>query len=441
MELIILLAAGGVFAVLLALNNLIKAITRAQKVGFLDLLLAFTATLIFVTAITLGSLPDAPAAPATRWGLIAAGGIAAASIVTILIELLRPQRLRGSRGLLGLFSALLIALGSVGIPYMGAYMELQQMDADAPAVAVAPTEALPAEVDVTLDATQAENATREARANALGEIVVGLLRDSVSVVAAEIDLSEIEVAQAVDDGVVLATLITENGGSVDEVIEDITPLARQALREAAAQGMLPPAFAALALSQTEFFIRLIVNGDADTLTQRLGGNAPPTLEPGIPTPTPARLVSLFTVTATVEALELPTTRTAEPTEPPTDRPTFTAEPSETREPRETPTPEQTPTPSRTRFVFNTRTPTPTLTPVTPCLAETQYNLRLRAEPDYDAETLDTIPFATTIELYGRGGATEGGAFWWQTRYEGQEGWIDGSFAIIGAACDRLPVLR
>ncbi len=115
----ILLAAGALFAALLALNNLLKAFARTRKVGLVDLLLAFMTTLIFVTAITLTSLPDAASAPATTWSLYAAAGIGAASVITLLVEVFRPQRLRGSRGLLGVFSALLIALSSVAIPFAG----------------------------------------------------------------------------------------------------------------------------------------------------------------------------------------------------------------------------------------------------------------------------------------------------------------------------------
>jgi hypothetical protein len=77
---------------------------------------------------------------------------------------------------------------------------------------------------------------------------------------------------------------------------------------------------------------------------------------------------------------------------------------------------------------------PTPRPVEVCLASVNYNLRLRTEPSRDADTLLIIPYATTINLYAR----NSDAAWWLTTYQDQEGWVDGEFLTLSAACSNLP---
>ena len=68
----------------------------------------------------------------------------------------------------------------------------------------------------------------------------------------------------------------------------------------------------------------------------------------------------------------------------------------------------------------------------------ELDLRLRAAPDRDAETLATIPFNTNVELYGQGEISAGDSRWWYTVYEGREGWLDGQYLLVGSACESLP---
>ena len=126
----------------------------------------------------------------------------------------------------------------------------------------------------------------------------------------------------------------------------------------------------------------------------------------------------------------------------TPEPTF-FEP--TRQPTRTPTPSLTPTPSRTQTLTATvgaarelrpsRTPTPTFTPVTPCLAQTLYNINLRAGPSRTSELLTTIPFDTTLPLLARSADSA----WWLTYYEGAQGWLAGEFLSLTSACETLPI--
>jgi hypothetical protein len=95
----------------------------------------------------------------------------------------------------------------------------------------------------------------------------------------------------------------------------------------------------------------------------------------------------------------------------------------------------TPQPTATRLAFATRTPTVTPTQVTPCLATTDFNLRLRALPNVEAETLIVIPFSMVIPVTAR----SADAMWWYASYEGQVGWVDGEFLTRSANCETLPV--
>jgi uncharacterized protein YraI len=69
------------------------------------------------------------------------------------------------------------------------------------------------------------------------------------------------------------------------------------------------------------------------------------------------------------------------------------------------------------------------------MATTAYNLRLRALPSTESETLTTIPFNTVILLAAR--TADSG--WWQTSYDGQTGWVDGTYLLLSQACASLPI--
>lgn len=276
MALYLLLGAGALFAALFALNNLLKLLFRRGKIGFVDLLLTFLTTLVPLAALVIAQTTDEPDANLPRAVILLGAALAAFSLILMLLELFRAQRLKGSRGILGLVSGLLLMVASVSVPFSASTINQQ---------AAAPTS--------------------------------------------------------------------------------------------------------------------LVNTAAPTLGTVIAGAG---------TPTASR-------------------RAASPT----------ASATPTLAPTETSTPRATPTSSATRFQFSTRTPTPTPTDVTPCVASVEYNLRLRAAPNAESETLLVIPFGTTVELYGRGTPSENNAFWWYTVYEGQSGWLDGQYMLVGSACDNLPL--
>jgi hypothetical protein len=128
--------------------------------------------------------------------------------------------------------------------------------------------------------------------------------------------------------------------------------------------------------------------------------------------------------------------------PPTSTPTVTLTFTATRTPTLTATPTYTRTPRPTHTATATRrpavpsrTPRPTDTPVNPCIGQVTNNLNLRAEPSTEAQLLTTIPFNTSLAVFGRNEDST----WWFVVYEGQQGWVLGEFLLVTAPCYDLPV--
>jgi len=113
-------------------------------------------------------------------------------------------------------------------------------------------------------------------------------------------------------------------------------------------------------------------------------------------------------------------------------PTATATVTQTPQPLATATPAASPT----RVRYATPTPSPTLTPFPACGATTLYNVNLRAEPALDAPIMNVIPYQSVIEVAGR---DQAGA-WWFARYDGEWGWLDGSYLTLDTDCSQAPVL-
>lgn len=260
---LLLIAIAGLFALLYGLNALLQSIRRPPRVGRFALYLAALVMMLPLVALIRLASADQPEPLALPMLLIVAAGLGVFSLIALVAEVTRPERLAGSRGVLGLGVALLLALSTVTIP-----------------------------------------ATRQ---------------------------------------VILAQL-------------------------------------------------------------------PPT--PTLPVLSLAQLQAVTT--------------TPSPTRTPF--PTFT--PSQTRTPRPV-----TATATSTPIQFPSRTPAPTETLPTPCIANTQYNVNLRAEPDTTADLVATLPFGTTVTLYGRNADST----WWYSEVEGRRGWLKGEFIIVSPACANLPV--
>lgn len=403
---LILLASGIFFAVLLLLNNLVKTIARREKVGFLDLLLVFLVTLVTLTGLIANNTAESPDPLVEQVVLWLALALIGTSVFVAILEVFRPQRLKGSRGILGIFGGVLLVISTFTVPFAAIYFTIAPNNPVSGGQNGAQSTEAAAATDELVERTERFNT---------------LFRAVRQVIAEEIEVDEVLVFTQLDEGKPLAEIVEENGGDVERVIERMSEIMKAGIREAADRGEMNALQAALLISQMDNLVRLAVNANLTDFGSRFGG----------PTPTGTRPSLLTLLTETPAATEpiLPTATA-------TTQPTLTATPSNEATPTDTNTPRPTPTPSATRFHFSTRTPTPSPTAVTPCLAEVQYNLRLRTQPSQEAETLLVIPYTTTLELYGHSADSS----WWLTTYEGQNGWVDGTYLMLSAACDLLPTL-
>ena len=120
------MGVGIIFTVLFALNNLLKTIFRRPKIGFLDLLLTFMTTLVLLASLIVAQTMNRPTGISLRSPYTSAAALAAFSLLVTLLELIRPPRLKGSRGILGIYSGLLLVVASFGVPFAAVYFSVKR---------------------------------------------------------------------------------------------------------------------------------------------------------------------------------------------------------------------------------------------------------------------------------------------------------------------------
>jgi hypothetical protein len=387
---LLLLAAGGLFALLYLLVAVVRTIRRAERISFLDTLLVFLTTLVLLAALVANRTEDTPL-PLVEAG---AGTIAlvmlALSVLIALAEWFRPQRLRQSRGVFGVGAALLVLISTLSVPFVSEYFALESPSAvsstSVPSTAVA----------------SAPSATPSGQERALS-----IFNAVVQVVAEETGLEGESILARLDTGETISRLVADSGGDLEAVIDRITTIMSDQIRQAAREARMTQAQAALALSQMELIVRLGVN-------QRLDGE---------------RFDRLFGgVEATEEA---DATETEAPTRSvPTDAPTRTPSTTPTTLPTRTPTFTVTPAPTMTGTSPPTATP-----PLATCVLVMNYNVNLRAAPDFGASVRATIPYNSVATATGR----TADSAWWFVSYEGQSGWVSADYVSVDATCSALPV--
>ncbi|HYO89460.1 MAG TPA: SH3 domain-containing protein [Candidatus Limnocylindrales bacterium] len=402
-----LIAAAVLFAAVFFIISLIKALKRSERISFWDVLLVFLVTLLPVSALLAMDATTAAGFDTERAVRLLGIGLIGASVLIALIELLRPARLRRSRGVFGLFAGLLLVVSSFSVPFVSAYFTLSALPTAAPeAVAAAPTGEATLEVEgvVSVERVRAEQLFKAIR----------------QVLAEEINVSEVEVFTQLDAGVPLADVVERNGGDVERVQTRLSEILRVAVRASAERGEISLLQGALLVSQMDLFVRFAVNSNLNSFRGFGGPN---------PTGTQTSLLILLTEAPLAPADALVTNTPAATA--PAATATTTAVPSRTTRPSVTPLPTRTARPTRTPFL--TRTPEPTPTASVTCIAVVNFNLRLRAEPNENTETLLTIPFATSILLSAR--SDDG--LWVQTEYDDQTGWVMSEYLTLGPNCDSL----
>ncbi len=256
---VILFATGLFFGLLLLLNNLIKAFSHGKTARFANALLAFLTTLLLIAALIaniISDIPDPSVDQAVRWAAI---GLLAASLLTLAIERFLRLDLKHSSALLAIFSAITIIAATFAIPFLSAYIKLQNIEQQT------------AEV-TPVAASDDPEITAEAHTEGIVERLFRAIRE---IVANEIAGDIEETFRLLDEGVPLASLIEANGGNIGSIVERLTAILSDGLREAAARGDVGSLQAALLLSQMETLVRFAVNNDINQLVDVLNiGPAP-----------------------------------------------------------------------------------------------------------------------------------------------------------------------
>ena len=64
-----------------------------------------------------------------------------------------------------------------------------------------------------------------------------------------------------------------------------------------------------------------------------------------------------------------------------------------------------------------------------------YNVNLRAAPDFAAAVRATIPYNSVVTATGR----TADSAWWYVGYEGQSGWVSADYVNVDVSCADLAV--
>lgn len=412
---VLLLIVSIICATLYGLSSLIRAFRKQRTITFIDLVLVFMMALFPLVAVVSDNREDTQFSTIEIISTLIAIGIIIGGVVIALIELSRPQRLKQSRGMLGMGTGVLM-LVMIFITFNIARVELQAEIADLPTP------------------TAGATLTFEQLGEAMFTDILTLISDETGGLSPELIMEQL------DSGVTLRKLITDNGGNVDNVVVGITDTMTGYFKQLAAEGRIETNQATAAIGSMGLIVRLALDRDFSGFLEQLengGGGMNRTPAPQIQT---ERATSAQTATSTPTSIVTHTPNvSATPTLSATPSNTFT--PTITRTPilLNTPVPlstflaTATPTPNPD----STSTPTPTRvnsTPNIPCLAVMNFNVNLRETPTSDGRIIITIPFETTVFGIGR---TSDSA-WWQVVYGDLTGWVSDDVVTVTSTCRELP---
>jgi hypothetical protein len=404
---LLLFLVGAISALLLLINNVVRTVLRHKRIRWVESFLLFLTTTTLLVGLIIDNLSEARFDLQEQLTLLVVLPLVIAHLGITIAELLRPQRLRQSRGLMTLGSVVLLLLATFSLNIVSLLIEQSST----------PLVRLPTPINVTpdfLDPCSGEAIAARATGRFFGLISeeTGLSRDQL-------------VERFAADGTIsVAALVEANGRDPAQLIQRLNAYVDELLLDLVAARCIPPIARPLALTQITPIVRDAVYNDFNTLIQgfaAFGGQQAAVTG----TPNPQQLE------ATRQALiaQIPTedTRpTATPTLSPT--PTLTPTPTITR----TPLPTFTPTPTRVRFATATPTATPTLP--NPCRATADFNVNLRDLPSLtDSRVLLTIPFQSEFDVFGPSVDGE----WWLASFNDQQGWVKDEFVSVTRACYQL----
>ena len=404
---LLLFLVGAISALLLLVNNVVRTVLRHKRIRWFELFLLFLTTTTLLVGLIVDNLSEARFDLQEQLTLLVVLPLVIAHLGITIAELLRPQRLRQSRGLMTLGSVVLLLLATFSLNIVSLLIEQSST----------PLVRLPTPINVTPDFV--DPCSGEAIAARATGRFFGLISE-------ETGLSRDQLVErfAADGTISVAALVEANGRDPAQLIQRLNVYVDELLLDLVAARCIPPIARPLALTQITPIVRDAVYNDFNTLIQgfaAFGGQQAAVTG----TPNPQQLE------ATRQALiaQIPTedTRpTATPTLSPT--PTLTPTPTITR----TPLPTFTPTPTRVRFATATPTATPTLP--NPCRATADFNVNLRDLPSLtDSRVLLTIPFQSEFDVFGPSVDGE----WWLASFNDQQGWVKDEFVSVTRACYQL----
>lgn len=398
---LLLFLFGGLAAILFIVNNIARTALRQRRIVVTEIALAFFVALLPASGLLFNNLSTATFDSFEQIIFLLIIPILIIHFGLLIVESFRPQRLRQSRGILGLGVGLVLLVANFSYNFIALNAQLGAVE----------REARPTPVNSLED--------RDPCTVAFESLFVNLLAtvgDATGLTVEEI------LQRAADDGnISLAQLVQENGGDPDLLVTELVAYLDPAARELLAQGCLEQATAGLFLSQLRFVVRRFVVDDFVTLQTFFGGA--PGSDSGDLTEDDLRATRVALLESVQQASPIPTL-TSTPTA------TLTSTPTVTR----TPFPTFTPTPTRERF--STATPTMTATLPDPCIATARFNVNLRSLPDIEnGQVVLTIPFDTVFSVF----ASDAQRTWWYAQYGEQVGWVNGEFITLTDSCFALPV--
>jgi hypothetical protein len=391
---LLLLAVGGLLTLLFIIDVLVRTIRRSERLGVWEVRLAFFVALIPLSALIVNQwngAADDRVETDTRWLALILIGF---SLVILIAEIFRPQRLRQSRGIFGVGIGILLLIASVTVPFIAIYTSLSVSNAVV----------LPTPINNT---PQTAQPNEDPVAQTL-DVVIGLIGDHTG-------LDKATITARVEAGATVAQLVEASHGDLNTLIDQISKAVSDQIPAWVADCHISRTQGALLLLGMKPLITWAVNNDLNALADRLRETTQATREPG-DTNCPSTLP------------------------PNADTPTLTAPahtPTATATSTPSHTPRPTPSPTATRQPYVSRTPTFTPTLPNPCLAVMNYNVNLRAAPDPKAQVITTIPYQTAVTVWGRNAEST----WWFALYNDQAGWINAQFITLSASCASLPVRK
>lgn len=401
----ILFLIGAIATVALIINNVARTALRQHSVRLIEIGLAFFAVLMPASALIVENVNDPAFDTLEQAVFLLVIPLAISHLGLTIVESFRKQGLRSSRGLLGLGTAVLLALTTT-YNFVALNASLSASDRD---VRPTPVNETDTRDPCTVAGERLAFELLDVLENATGREIEPLLE-----------------AAATDGSLSLAALTEANGNDPGDLIQELNGLVGDGIRDLLALECLGQAQATAALGLSRTLIRRIVLDDFNSLQifiSNFAGNAE------------------GETAADLSEAELQATRVAlldaipdNITEPPSPTPTFTPSRTPSPTPTRTPFPTQSATPTRQRFVTATPTLTPTLP--TPCLGTAYFNVNMRDAPSLEeGEILLTIPFDAVFPIYG----PNEDRTWWYGQYEGEVGWISDEFIGTPRICDDLPV--